>query len=132
MSFVLRLNGAQVAISAAWHPALFGQRLGTSFPRVVDQSYSWSDARGYSLAWEADAPPPPPTQAEIDAEARRIADEAAASVAKADSVVQYLRDHTPAECEAYVQSNVTDLASARQLLKKFAVALCVLAKQNLR
>lgn len=53
-------------------------------------------------------------------------------IAKADTVVQYLRDHTTAECEAYVQANVTDLASARQMLKKFAVALCILAKQNLR
>lgn len=60
------------------------------------------------------------------------ADAAAAAVAKADGVVQYLCSHTPAECEAYVQANVTDLASARQMLKKFAVALCVLAKQNLR
>lgn len=60
------------------------------------------------------------------------ADAIAHAEAKADTVVQYLRDHTPAECESYVQINVTDLASARQMLKKFAVALCVLAKQNLR
>lgn len=66
------------------------------------------------------------------AEAQKVADEAARIVAKADTVVQYLRDHTPAECEAYVQTNVTDLASARALMKKFAVALCVLSKQSLR
>lgn len=75
--------------------------------------------------FEAPPPPPPPSpeqQALLDAKAE----------AKADNVVQYLRDHTPAECEAYVQTNVTDLASAKALLKKFAIVLCVLSKQNLR
>ncbi len=57
---------------------------------------------------------------------------AAHTEAKADNVVQYLRDHTTAECEAYVQTNVTDLASAKALMKKFAIVLCVLAKQSLR
>lgn len=79
---------------------------------------------------------PPPTAEALAAiaarEARQAADSAAREAAKADTVIQYLRDHTPAECEAYVQANVTDLASARALMKKFAVALCVLAKQNLR
>lgn len=59
-------------------------------------------------------------------------DAAAKTSAKADNVVQYLRDHTPAEVEAYVQANVTDLASAKQLMKKFAVVLCVLTKDSLR
>ena len=49
-------------------------------------------------------------------------------VARAEPVIQYLRTHTPDECEAYVQANVTDLATARQMLRKFAVALCVLAR----
>lgn len=64
--------------------------------------------------------------------AQAAADTAARDEARADTVVQYLRDHTPAECAAYVQTNVTDLASARQMLKKFAIVLCVLAKQTLR
>jgi hypothetical protein len=64
--------------------------------------------------------------------AQEVADDAAKASAKADTVVQFLRNHTPAEVEAYVQANVTDLASARQMLKKFAVVLCVLARQTLR
>ena len=63
---------------------------------------------------------------------RHIADTDAANTAKADTVVQFLRDHTPTECQQYVQDNVTDLPSARALMKKFAVVLCVLAKQSLR
>jgi hypothetical protein len=69
----------------------------------------------------------------IDGTSAQDAADATAKVqAKTDTVIQYLRDHTVAECEAYVQANVTDLASARALMKKFAVALCVLAKQSLR
>jgi len=63
---------------------------------------------------------------------QKVADAAAKTIAKGDTVIQYLRDHTPEEVEAYVQTNVTDLASARTMMKKFAVALCVLAKQEFR
>lgn len=76
--------------------------------------------------------PPPLTAEQLAAIAQAQTDTAAIVAVKADTVIQYLRDHTPAECEAYVQAQVTDLASARQLMKKFAVALCVLAKGNLR
>lgn len=77
-------------------------------------------------------PIPPPTAEQLAAAAQAAADAEAKAEAKTDNVIQYLRDHTPAECEAYVQAQVTDLASARQMLKKFAVALCVLVKQSLR
>ena len=74
----------------------------------------------------------PPLFATAAPSAAQVAITDAKAAAKADTVVQYLRDHTPAECEAYVQTNVTDLASARALMKKFAVVLCVLAKQGLQ
>ena len=80
-------------------------------------------------------PTPPPTAAKLAARvalvAQREADLAAKETVTTDAVIQYLRNHTPAECEAYVQAQVTDLASARQLLKKFAIILCVLAKESL-
>ena len=98
-----------------------------------------------TLTWDAVAAGrPAPDQAEIDVwetewlaaksakAAQDAADATAQEEARADAVVQYLRDHTPAECEAYVQANVTDISSARALMKKFAVVLCVLAKQRLR
>lgn len=98
---------------------------------------------GVITEWPA-ALGPVPTQAQLNSwaaeydtylaarQAQKNADAVAHEEVKADSVIQYLRDHTPAECEAYVQTNVTDLASARAMMKKFAVVLCVLAKQNLR
>jgi hypothetical protein len=64
--------------------------------------------------------------------AQRVEAAAAAEFAKSDPTVQFLRDHTPEQCEAFVQNNVTDLASARALMKKFAVILCLLAKRELR
>lgn len=66
-----------------------------------------------------------------DAE-KATADGEAISYVKVDGVIQYLITHTPAECEDYVQANVTDLASAKQFLKKVAMALSVLARSELR
>ena len=63
------------------------------------------------------------TDPEDDAKQQAIID------AKADNVVQYLRDHTVSECEQYVQDNVTDLATAKEFLKKVAAVLCVLSKE---
>lgn len=62
----------------------------------------------------------------------READAQARADARADNIVQYLRDHTPAECEQYVQDNVTDLASAKAFLRKVAIVLCALSKGSLR
>lgn len=93
------------------------------------------------LRWEASPepipkPPPLPTPEQIAAEAaleaRRIADTIVINEVKADAVVQYLRDHSPAECAQYVENNVTNLDSAKAFLKKVAVVLSVLAKESLR
>lgn len=74
----------------------------------------------------------PKTPDEIAKEALSAEDAQAKAYAKAAPVIQYLATHTPAECEAYVAANVTDLASAKNLLGKFAIALCVLARREFR
>lgn len=63
-------------------------------------------------------PPPPPTQDELDATAAR-------QYAK----LQALRTMTPAEVQAWVDANVTDLASARDALKTLAIAVGILARR---
>lgn len=111
----------------------------SSITRLADGACIPADERnadyGEFLAWVAagNTPDPvdPPTADELSAIAQATDAAEAEAVAKADTVIQYLRDHTPAECEAYVQAQVTDLASARALLKKVAVVLCVLAKREL-
>ncbi len=89
--------------------------------------------RGWTYDGSTFAPyiPPPPTAEELAKIARRqaLADETAA--AKADATVQYLHDHTVAEVDAYIQAQVTDLASVKVMLRKFGAILCVLAKKNL-
>lgn len=103
--------------------------------RVVGQ-YAVVQA-GYAEEWLDDGHPDllPTAEeqaAEAAAEAARVALIAAKAEAKADNIVQYLRDHTPAECAQYVQGNVTDLASAKAFLKKVAIVLCALSKESLR
>lgn len=48
---------------------------------------------------------------------------------KADPTITYLRDHRPAECYAKVQADVTDLASAKAMIGRLAMALCVIVRQ---
>lgn len=64
--------------------------------------------------------------------AQQVDDEAAKNTVKLNPVVQYLVNHTPAECSAKANKDVTDLASAKIMFGHFAEALCVLAKDKLR
>ena len=50
---------------------------------------------------------------------------------RADVTVHYLRTHTPAECAAWVNANVTDLASAKNVLSKLAMICAYLARERL-
>lgn len=61
-----------------------------------------------------------------------IADEGNRATAKSDNVIQYLVTHTPAECAAYVNANVNNLADAKAFLGKVAMALSVLARREFR
>lgn len=74
---------------------------------------------------------PEPTAAELAARAEQAARKAMRDALNADSVVQYLRTHTPAEVAAYVAANVTDLASARSVISKMAMVVAYLARERL-
>lgn len=56
----------------------------------------------------------------------------AKQAAKADAFVQAFVDMTPQQVVAYISSNVTNLASARQLLTKMALMLLLLAKREFK
>lgn len=64
--------------------------------------------------------------------AQQAADLVAQQAAKAESIVAYLVSHTAAEIKAKINTDVTDLASAKAMLGKFGVALAYLARQSLR
>lgn len=53
MSFVLKQNDEQIAISSLWHPKLFGSHTGTSYPNAVTQDYIWENGE-YWLGWVDD------------------------------------------------------------------------------
>lgn len=127
-------------------------------PPVIDEATQRNDQAPltlqedgtYGRAWTTVAL----TQQEIDIRAARVAAETAErdarvaaaaafaaqfasdtdalNIAKADTVVKYLVNHTPAEISTYVQTSVTSLATAKDLLAKLAVAVSVLAKDRLR
>lgn len=104
--------------------------------RIIRTDPEWPAYRAWLRDGNVPDPMPapvvvPPTQAVIDALAELEAREAMRNALKADSVVQYLRTHTPAECAAYVNSNVTDLASAKNVLSKLAMICAYLARERL-
>ena len=100
--------------------------------RIIRTDPEWPALRDGNVPDPMPAPVVvPPTQAVIDALAELEAREAMRNALKADSVVQYLRTHTPAECAAYVNSNVTDLASAKNVLSKLAMICAYLARERL-
>ena len=105
--------------------------------RVIQRSDAeWAD---YLAHWQAggevDAAPPPEAivlPPEEVAARQELADRATMRAAmRADAVIQFLRTHTPAEAEAWVQANVTDLASARNALGKLAMIVAYLARERL-
>lgn len=92
----------------------------------------WRDAGGQPLPADSPDLPVPPSAQELAALAVLAADEQDRNEAKLNPTLRYLVTHTPAECAAKVQADVTDLATAKDMLAHFAVALCVLARGQLR
>lgn len=65
MSFILKQNGKAIATATVWNPQMFGKKINTSFPSVVDKSYVW-EVDDYWLGWVEPPPAPEPTQEEKD------------------------------------------------------------------
>ena len=79
------------------------------------------------------------TWAEVPATAEQIAertreanDEAVRQANRADAFVQTFIAMTPAEVADYVETNVTNLATSKTLLKRMAVMMLMLARREYR
>ena len=72
-----------------------------------------------------------PTPEEVARAAKAAERQANLQAAKADAVVVFLASSTPAQVVARVNADVTDLASARVMLGKLAIAISVLARDTL-
>lgn len=89
-----------------------------------------SEGSQVSIGWNYDGvdfTPPPPTPPTVE----ELAIIEALAAAKADVAIQYLVTHTPAECYAYVQANVTNLATAVNFIGKIAMVLSIIAKNRM-
>lgn len=84
---------------------------------VADDTVAGADT--YVNGAVVKAPPnPPPSQDQIDAAAAR-------SYAKLNA----LKNMTPAQVQAFVQANVTNLAQAQDAIMTLAVAVSILARR---
>jgi hypothetical protein len=80
------------------------------------------------LAWLAAGNTPDPADpAPVEDTERR----ARRAQMRANAVIQALATSTPAQVDAYVDAQVTDLASARRVIKALAIAVSVLLKEGL-
>lgn len=70
-----------------------------------------------------------PTPAELAAAAQRAKDEADATATKAYAKLTALRGMTPAQVQAWVTANVTNLAQAQDAIATLAIAVSVLARR---
>jgi hypothetical protein len=64
------------------------------------------------------------------AAAEKTIQDAMLTAAKADSFVQNFINMTPQQVLDYMDANITDLASAKTVLKKMALMLLLLARKN--
>lgn len=88
-----------------------------------------SEWRGF-LKWQADGNTPDPVDpaylATLASDAQNRADRA---VVRADALVANLAGKTPAQIDNYIVNNVTDLGSAKTVLRALAQVCGVLARQ---
>ena len=114
------------------HNRIWSEADGRSFERI-DHAL-WATYQAWlALGNTPDPLPPEPAlpPAEAAARAELAARATMRDALKADSTIQFLRTHTPAECEAWVAANVTDLATAKNVLGKLAMVVAYLARERL-
>ncbi len=64
MSWILKQGDDQIAVSGGWNPSLFSDRTGASFPAEVPTDWNW-EHEDFTLSWEADPDPEPPSADEL-------------------------------------------------------------------
>lgn len=154
MNYALIENGA-VATYPYSYAAFRAANPGTSFPREVNDAW----LAGYGIYPVASVARPANTLTtnfvegtpvlvgdvwtqvwtEVPASAEQIAarqeaanDAAAKNEIKADNFVTSFIAMTPAQVNTYIQTNVTDLASAKNVIGKLALMVLLLAKREFR
>lgn len=83
----------------------------------------WTDGTEFS-----NFTPTPPLQSDIDAQARDGLNRTSISEARTQPALVQLLNATPAEINAYIDANVTNLVEARNVLKLLARAVSIVAR----
>lgn len=95
--------------------------VGFSVDEAFYRTEDWNTTTGPYIVWT------PKSQDQLDAITLAKANLQAAIDAKAENAenatIKYLTTHTPAEIATYVQNNVTDLASAKVVITRLAIAI---------
>lgn len=91
-----------------------------------------TDYQAY-LAWVAEGntsdPVDPLTAEELEAEAQRVKYEQDAVASRTHVKLKALREMSPAQVQAWVTTNVTNLAQAQDAIATLAIAVSVLARR---
>lgn len=154
MSYALINNGA-VATYPYSYAAFRAANPGVSFPRTVSDEW----LAGYGIYPVASVTRPANTittnviegtpvligdvwtqvwnevaasAEEIAARQQKAADDATKAAIQVDSFVASFIAMTPAQVNAYIQANVTDLASAKNVIGKLALMVLLLARREFR
>ena len=112
---------------------IFDRTLGRIITR---RDAEWAD---YVAHWQSggdvDAAPAPEAVVlppeEVAARAELAARDVMRDDLRADATIDFLRRNTPADVAAWVDVNVTDLASAKVVLRKLAMIVAYLARERL-
>lgn len=103
---------------------------------IMPHMAQWSEYEEWLRAGNVPLPMivvvPEKTPGELAAEAEQAARKTMRNTLRAEPVVDYLRTHTPLECATWVTNNVTDLASARNVISKLAMIVAYLARERLQ
>lgn len=103
---------------------------------TIENALAW---RAYQ-AWLAEhnnpdpyepPPVPDPTPEELAALAEQDARATLANQLRANTLIQQLRGRSPAEIDNWIQTNVTDLASAKVVLRILAYVVAFIARERL-
>lgn len=102
---------------------------------ILKDDPAWPEWEAWMQTHTPDPMPPEVaprlSAAELAARAELDDQRAMRATLRQDGTVAFLRTHTPAEIDAWVVANVTDLASAKTLLRKLAVVVAYMARERL-
>ena len=106
--------------------------------RVIQfrEGQAWRDYQNWLATGHAPDPMPPvtpaaPTQEELDALAEINARDTIRMTLRNDAAIRALATRSPAQVNSWIDSNVTDVASARAVLKIIAQVMALYIREHL-